>query len=302
MNAPPPARPFIIVVALLLLAAPLAAQQEFVTQTLIVPTFHGPDIGQAHKAADIVRNRVADAFPHKDLRVISAGDVATWLERSGLNEDSVLLPGEMDDVAKHFRADEQIAGTVTKANGRIRVEARLSLIRDPTMYEPLIGDGPNVTVAAQSVAEQAVAARRQLVPLRRCENALRAGQLPQAVAQATIGIVAYPASTLARTCLLRTLVAMPGQHDDSVIAVAHAILAKTPGNAVALEDMATALDDRHDYAAGGDAWVRLLATDSLNETLLLRVGEALSLEGNALRAEPIVDAGSAARIDEHMRL
>ena len=73
-------------------ASRLPAQERFVTQVLLVPTFHGPDVGIAHRAGDLVRNRIADAFHGRELDVISAGQVASWLQKSGYDEDMVLAP------------------------------------------------------------------------------------------------------------------------------------------------------------------------------------------------------------------
>ena len=59
---------------LLALVAPrLSAQDKFVTQTMVVMTFRGPDVGRAHKAGDIVRDRINDAFPHSGTPCRFAG-------------------------------------------------------------------------------------------------------------------------------------------------------------------------------------------------------------------------------------
>ncbi|MHB1863359.1 MAG: hypothetical protein ACYCVL_10355 [Gemmatimonadaceae bacterium] len=138
-----------------------------------MPTFHGADGGQAHRAADLVRNRVADAFPRRELRVVSAGDVADWLEKSGFDEDTAFLPSEARDM-----------------------------------------------------------------------------------------------------------------------------LAASPSDPIALEQLGLALDTRGAFADAAQARLRLLATDSLNGSLLQQVVEALSREGNARLAEPIVVRGSDANPED----
>src|SRR4029078_8051745 len=50
--------------------ARVSAQQRFTTQILVVPAFQGSDRGMANKAADIIRGRVAGAFPRSELRVV----------------------------------------------------------------------------------------------------------------------------------------------------------------------------------------------------------------------------------------
>ncbi|HVB30383.1 MAG TPA: hypothetical protein VNE60_02530 [Gemmatimonadaceae bacterium] len=287
-----------LILASLCCAAPLAAQSRFPAQVLIVPTFHGPDRGQAHRAADLVRNRVADAFSRRELRVVSAGDVADWLEKSGFDEDSTFLPSEARDIARHFRADEQITGTVTRMATGVRVRAVLTVVRDSQMAQPLVAEAPTVDAAARAVGDEAVAARRQMLPLRRCENFARDGQLDSAAKAAAQGVAAYPRSTLARACLLRVLVRMPGNLTDSVIAVARAMLAASPADPIALEQLGLALDTRGAFADASQAWLRLLATDSLNASLLQQVVEALSREGNARLAEPIIVRGTDANPED----
>jgi tetratricopeptide (TPR) repeat protein len=281
----------LVLVASLVIAAPLRAQDHFVTQILIVPTFQGTDRGASHEAADIVRNRVADAFHNKGLRVISAGSVADWLEKSGYNEEMTLMPDEREAVARHFRADEEVVGTVTRADSGYRVEARIVLTRDRRMVQPFTVVAPSVREGAEGVAREVVAARSQMVPLRECENAVRAEQYAQAVTFAAEAIAAYPPATLARACLLSAVGNLPGDHADSILAVSRTLLARAPASSIALGYLAEALDSKGDNAGAGDAWVRLLATDSLSRPLIRRVVDALSREGNATLAEPIIVRG-----------
>ena len=286
----------IIVLAAGSSAAPrlACAQQRFTTQVMVVPAFRGPDRGIASKASDIIRSRVADAFPKSELRVISSGDIDDWLRRSGFDENPVLLEGELRELAKKFRADERITGSATRTAGRVHVDAVLALIRDLRLAQPLSGDGPTVDSAANVVARQAIAARRQLIPLRLCENANRAGKAAEAAADAAAGITAFPAAVPARICLLNALSKL-NVGADSVIDVSRAALAVAPGNAVALEDLAQALDSKGASSEAAPVWVRLLATDSSNADLVEKVVNALSREGNAALAAPLIDRGT----DQH---
>ena len=104
-------------------AAAAGAQQRFTTQVMIVPAFRSSDRGLGGRAGDIVRGRVAGAFSKSELRVVSNGDVDDWLRRSGFEENVALSEGELRELAKKFRADERIVGTVTRTAGRVRVEA-----------------------------------------------------------------------------------------------------------------------------------------------------------------------------------
>jgi tetratricopeptide (TPR) repeat protein len=65
-----------------------------------------------------------------------------------------------------------------------------------------------------------------------------------------------------------------------------------PTNSVALEDLAQALDAETKSSAAAPVWVRLLATDTSSEALIEKVVNALSREGNAKTAAPLVDRGS----------
>jgi len=280
----------------LILAAPAAAQQSFTTQIMVVPSFRGADRGLAVKASDIVRGRVADAFPGHELRVVSHGDVEEWLQLSGFDEDAVLTEGELRELEKKFRADERITGTVTRTGGRVHIDARLDFIRDLRLWQPLAGDAASVNDAAEIVAREAIAARRQVVPLRECENLLRANQAAKAAAAAAMAIAAFPRAVAARVCLLNSLAKQAAQ-PDTIIAVARALLAASPTNPIGLEDLAEAYDSKHNAAAAAPVWVRLLSTDSASADLESQVVDALAAEGNTSLAQPLIDRAVAQHDD-----
>ena len=268
------------------------AQQRFTTQILMVPAFRGTDRGLASKASDVIRGRVADAFPHSELRVVSGGDMDDWLRLSGFEQNPVLSDGELREMAKKFRADERITGSAVRVASGVRVQAALTLIRDARLTQPFVAEGPSVGQAAEAVAREAIAARRQLVPLRECENFVRAGRFADAAQAAATGIAAYAHAVPARICLLNALARLDA-NPDSIAAVARAALAVDSANASALGALAQALDARHDSTAR-DVWVRLLATDSTNADLIDRVVNALAHDGDAKRAAPIIDRATPA--------
>jgi tetratricopeptide (TPR) repeat protein len=208
-----------------------------------------------------------------------------------------LMPNEQEDEARHFRADEELLGTVSRSAAGYALDAELVLPRDTRMVQPMHAEGATVRQAAEALASDAIAARGQMIPLRECENAARDGHFEQAASAAVRGVRAYPNSTLARACLMNALSRMDGEHNDSVVAVARAILRRAPANPIALEYLAVALDAKGDAAGAGDAWVRLLATDSLDETLTRRVVESLAREGNARLAEPLIMRATEAHPD-----
>lgn len=270
------------------------AQQKFTTQVMVVPAFRSPDRGLGARASDVVRGRIAAAFPRGELRVIGGGVVNDWLRLSGFDENAVLNDGELRELAKKFRADERITGSVTRDEGRVRVEAELTLVRDLRLTQPLAGEGATVAEAADVVAGDAIAARRQLVSLRQCENLVRDGKSGEAAAAAVAGIAAYPRAVPARICLLTALINLEAK-PDTVIAVAKAAIAIAPANGTVLGDLADAYDSQGSSAAAAPLWVRLLATDTASESLIERVVNALAREGNAAIAQPLIDRGS----DEH---
>jgi tetratricopeptide (TPR) repeat protein len=280
----------------LLVPAVGRAQQRFTTQVMIVPAFRGTDRGLAAKASDIVRSRVAGAFQRSELRVISGGDVDDWLRLSGFDDAAVLSEGELKELAKKFRADERITGSAIRVAGRVHIDAALTLVRDLRLSQPLSSDGASVSEAADALAREAVAARRQLVPLRQCENLAREGKHADAATAAAVGIAAYAQAIPTRVCLLNALSRIDAT-PDSIIAVAEATLAMSPTNAIALERLAQALDAKGAGSAAAPIWTRLLATDSTNEDLIERVVNALSREGNAAIAAPLIDRGTEAHPD-----
>jgi tetratricopeptide (TPR) repeat protein len=227
---------------------------------------------------------------------VSNGDVDDWLRRSGFEENSALTEGELRELAKKFRADERIVGTVSRVGGKVRIDAALMLVRDLRLSQPLIGEGSSVNEAADIVAREAIAARAQFVPLRQCENLARDGKTREAALAASAGIAAYSRAVPARVCLLNALVKL-GAKPDTIESVANAVLASAPTNPIALEHLAAAYEAEAKNAEAAPIWVRLLATDSTNEDLTERVVTALSREGNAKLAEPLIDRGTDSHPD-----
>jgi tetratricopeptide (TPR) repeat protein len=284
-----------------LAATSAGAQQKFTTQIMIVPAFKSSDRGLGGKAADVIRGRVAGAFPKAELRVISGGDMDDWLRRSGFEENVVLSDGELKELAKKFRADERIFGTVTRGGGKIRIDAALALVRDFRLSQPLVAEAATVDAAADLVAKEAIASRAQLVPLRQCENFNREGKSREAAASASAGVAAFARAVPARLCLLAALQRLDAK-PDSIASVARAVLDIAPDNPIALEDLAQAYDVLGKTSDAARNWVHLLATDSTNEDLTERVVNALSREGNAKLAQPLIDRGSELHQDNLMLL
>jgi tetratricopeptide (TPR) repeat protein len=106
----------------------------------------------------------------------------------------------------------------------------------------------------------------------------------------------YSRAVPARVCLLNALSHLQVSA-DSVIAVSRATLVVAPANAVALEDLAQALDSKGQAREAAPVWSKLLATDTASETMIEKVVNALAREGFPNLAAPIIDRGTDAHPD-----
>ena len=285
----------IVGLASMVLAGPALAQrgkpvQEFTRQGLLITNFAigpGADAKLGRKAADEVRSRIAKLSNKRELDVISGGDIRLQLTKSGMPDDTTLDVASIRTLGRYMRADEYVVATVARSPGTIRIGGRLVLMRDARMSEPLpTATGPELGLAADQFARAIAAARAELVPQRRCENAIRDGQMQRALQFARDAVSAYP-GVLARTCLIWALRATAAPAVE-VLDVADKVLAVDSANAHALESAAIALDSlrRRDEAA--TRWLQLAQSDTNNLELMQRVAWAMILGGNQRRAEPLV--------------
>src|SRR5687768_6899757 len=268
---------------------------EFTQQALLVGNFHVSDTAARNdfkfgrRVADDVRDKLGDLINGKDVKVIGRYDTHHTLEMSSYSPDTVLTMHELWIQGQFLRADEIVTGRAQRLpNNQVRVDAVLYLWRDVLMKQPM----PTVTArstedAAKEVARHIAAARQQLKPQRRCENALRLDQAEQALRFAREGVQTYSRRVLARTCLMWAL-ANTRTPVVEVLAEAQAILSIDPTATYALEAAAVSLDTlrRRDEAA--DMWLRLADTDPTLVPLVERVVSAMAEGGNSLRAEPLI--------------
>ncbi|MFL5582491.1 MAG: hypothetical protein ACJ8AO_19140 [Gemmatimonadaceae bacterium] len=266
---------------------------EFTTQGFMVGDFESKPPSVGRKLADRVRDRVEDAFKKRDLQVIGRREMEDQLILAGYEMQSQLARTQAAALAKRLRADEYVTGTVGLSHGKYRVEGYVVLTRDTRFRQPLAPvEDASLERAADKLVAELVALRAQMTPLRRCENFQREGKYAEAMAAALPGITAYPRSTLARACYLLGL-AQGGTYADSMLAIANQILALDPTNAIGLQNAAIAYDAKKDRARAGDAWRRLLATDSGSVRLTAHVVNKLAGDGNAALAYPIVEKAVA---------
>lgn len=263
--------------ATLLVAHPVTvAAQEFTRQTLLVAPLHADGSNRvARQVAGGLRTRIARLSPRRELFVVGSDTVESLLENSGFRADTVLNEVQTLVLARQMRADEVVVGRVVSRPGVVEVHATLRLMRDWRLRQPLpLVRATSPGAAADTLARYVVAARSQMVGLRRCENFAREGKLRDAARSAEAAIAEYPASTLARNCLA---IVLPFNEApaDSVRKVTGAILAHDSLNVVAAVMHAQSLTtlERNDDAA--HAWMRVLALRPDSLTLGLNVVEYL---------------------------
>lgn len=274
--------------------------QEFTRQGLLVPNFAtvpGVNRKAPRRAGDAVRSRLGKLSDKHEVDVIDGFDIHEKMTIAGYNPDSALSERDLRTLGRLMRADEYVIGTVVRDGDSTELRATLVLMRDERLRQPLPpAVAPRFDDAAAQIARSLAAARRQLAYERRCENAMRDGHGAVAVKEARDGVAAYPASTLARTCLVWALRAT-GATAAEVLETAQAVLAVDSTNPHALEAGATSLDSlrrRNDAAA---MWLRLAATDTANLDLTQRVLFALTEGGNTRHAEPLAITASDAHPD-----
>ena len=178
---------------------------EFTRQALLIVNFapgSNADARMGRRAADAVRDRVDKLVNKREVEVIDGDNIRTQLERAGYSPDTTFDLSGARVIGRFLRADEFLVAHVSSTPAGPRISGHLVLLRDEHLRQPLPdATAPNLDSAAHMFARSLANARLQLVPERRCENALREGSALRAVAAAREGVNAYPASTIARTCL-----------------------------------------------------------------------------------------------------
>lgn len=272
------------------------AQQQFTRQIILIPRFEGAGrVGNS--AADAIRGRVQKFYSRREAQVISEYEMSQVLERSGITEDKV-DPAHIRTLARHLRADEIIYGVAQQAQGAVRLSGRLVLTRDAKMWQPIAEvEAPSIDSAGSLLAHALQGLRRQLTPLRLCENNMREGRSEQAVAEARAGVRATPQGTLVRTCLVNALIAT-GAPSNEVLQEAREILRLHPTSYWGLDGAARANDALGSRDSAAVMWLRLAATDTADLALSKRVLTAMLAGGNAKAAQPLATSLTVAYGDD----
>jgi len=264
---------------------------------LLVSPFKSADKKLGNHVADEVRGRVEKAANKRELEVIDEKAMTTALVNAGFPFDMVPDLSQVRALSRYLRADEYLMGTVDRTPAGFRVRARLILARDVRMQQPLpeVVD-PDPDRAAALIAAAVTEARRQLAPQRRCENNLRDGRPREAITAAAQGVGIYPRSTLARGCLLAAQLVV-GTAADSVLAIAGEMLRVDSASFYALQGAAEAYDALKDKERAAAMWTRLHGIDTVDVELSERIVAALLYNGNAKKAEPLIERMSDAAPD-----
>jgi tetratricopeptide (TPR) repeat protein len=262
-----------------------AQQPQFTRQIILIPPFDG-ERRLGNSAADAIRGRVQRFYNRREAQVISEHEMAQVLERSGIIEENV-DPAHIRTLARHLRADEIIYGNAERSQGALRLWGRLVLTRDPKLWQPIPAvRAPSLDSAGSLMARVVEGLRRQLTPLRHCENNLRDGRGEDAVASARTGVRASPQGTLVRSCLVNAMIAI-GAPSNEVLREAMAILAIHPTSYWGLDAAARASDVMGSRDSAATFWLRLAATDTTDLVLAKRVLGALLAGSNAKGAQPL---------------
>ena len=275
--------------------------QEFIRQRLLVHNFDAGRGSLGRRLGDAVASAIEHGVKGKDLTVVNRWEMLQLLEKAGYNSDSVLLASETRDQTRRYRADEYVVGRALTNGRAMRLEGHLVLTRDSSLKQPIItAELPDVDPAADAFGAEVVRARAQLIPVRRCENALRAGKPADAVAAAQEGIKTYPRATIARACLLRAYSAQ-GQPADTLLRVANALISFDSTSTHGWEAAARAHDVLGNKDGAGRAWSMLATLQTQDADVVARAVSALMRDGNAAVAKPIIARASTERPDdEHL--
>jgi len=269
------------------------------TPRLLVVVFQATERLVGMQVADAVRSRMTTVSNPRRLYVIAKEQMVGFLESSGYKADSALGLTDLKELAKGLRADEILAGSISRASSGYTVQPRLMLAADPALGQPLpVVESGSLSDAARQIEKSASEARKQIPDHKACQNYIREGTNDKAIVAANAGIAKYPNATIARNCLANAFQA--SKMSDSVIKVTEEIRRLDPKNSFATRMTFLAYKDKADQEKDSTkqgqyreaevrALVALLATDPTNPTLTNTVVTELAKLGKPSIALPVID-------------
>jgi tetratricopeptide (TPR) repeat protein len=262
------------------------------TPYILIPVLQSNDRLLAVTAADEIRSRFQGEHSAQELYVIPKNNINNTLEASGYKPDSALNAADLMELAKQLRGDYVLDGKVNKTGtgNAVRLETRiLTRSGQQTLTQPLPSiDGKDIGDAAKQI-EKAVSEALKGVPgYKQCRNDYMAQKYDAAIKDAQTSLVAYPSSTLARTCLLM-IYSQQKPAPDSIIAVSEAILKYDPSSLLALGNAADAYMAKGDTVKGVEYTMRMWKADPTNQAIAKSIINVLGQSGSPEVAVPIID-------------
>lgn len=246
-----------------------------------------PAMGVA--AADALRSRIGSDFPFKQVYVLPKTEINSYLEASGFPTQEALASHDARALASLVRADEYVAGTVTKTATGFKVEVNMVLARDASLVQPIgTFEAPKMNDVMALVSKEMKEARKQLEPELKCVNSARDKKYDAALAFAKEGVTLYPKATLARICQARVMEEQKAPNDQ-MMALGKEIVALDPRSRPGLTVLANAYRAANMQDSAVVTLTRLLATDPTNPRLQKDVVEAIAQLANPRLARPVID-------------
>ena len=265
------------------------------TPRILIATFRtaSADARLGVEGADALRDRVQREQRPDELWVIPKIDIDKILSASDVPRDSALSLADLKVLAQTLRADAIVDGIVTKTPTGVAVSARYVLPSNIALVQPLPTiEAPTLEQAAKELERHLTEVQRSLLDFRRCSSAIAAQKYDEAQAAARQGIARYPSSTLSRLCLLDAL-SREQQPTDSVIRAAQAVLRIDSTSVLALMNLVSAYEERHDTTNAIDAMLQLIVYRlDLRRDVVRKLGQmnrarlALPIIAEMLRENP----------------
>lgn len=288
---------------------PIQAQQRGAPPPrVMVATFQSAEPGVGVQFAEALRARLGRDANERTLTVIPKADIENTLRASGYSTTEALGANDAKALASLIRAKDYIDGSVTRTPAGYRVDARLVLARDNTVTQALPpAEAARLDQAAAAISRSYLQARRQIEHEEKCYNALRGGNVAEAINQATISLRQQPDANMVRVCLANAYVTRDTPKDSASVVtpttlqLVEQVLATDPRNIQALRIAAlgykaTGNEDRYVETLTG-----LLAAAPTDLTLQQQVVNDLAASGRAALAAPIIkDALSRSSGDPSM--